>query len=102
MVSGSEEFERTEEQMDSTPSSLNFVRLLFLEGINSKQTKGWLFCCLIFFCFEFFLCVCVCVVLVRISVWCELNILPALQIRKKDCSCPLTVGRKASRHGFLF
>lgn len=41
-------------------------------------------------------------VLARSSVWCELNILPAPQIRKKNCSCPLTVGPKASEMDFDF
>lgn len=102
MVSGGEEFEGAEEQMDRTPSSPNCDRLLYLEGINSKQTKGWLFWLFSWFVLNFFLCVCACVVLIGSSVWCELNILPALQIRKKDCSCPFTVGPEASEMDFDF
>lgn len=56
----------------------------------------------LFVCFDFIFCVRVCIVLVRSLIWCELHTLPALQIRKNDCSCPLTVGPEASDTDFDF
>lgn len=61
------------------------------------------FGCLMFWFDLIFLCVFVYVLFwFRSSVWSELNILPDLQIRKKDCSCPLTAGPEASEMDFDF
>lgn len=75
--------------MDGTPSSPNSDRLLYLEGINRKQTKrvG------VVFWGD--------VVLVRSSAGFELYTLAPLQVRKKkDCPFPLTVGPEAPERDF--
>lgn len=56
--------------MDGTLSSPNCDRLLYLEGINRKQTKGW-----------FFFFVGGAVVLVRSSAGFELHTLVQLDLR---------------------
>lgn len=84
------EFEWTKEQMDGTSSSPNCVRLLYLDGINRKQTKG----CGVFWVFFFFSWGDV--VLVSSAAAFQLHTLALLQVRKKeDCSCPLRIGPEA-------